>query len=406
MRAVTSLGATVGIVAACVVAAGAGIAISCKRADDTKAEGPNAGGFDKNALLKAMGQCTLDTYKEMAAAASALDAEAKRAKSDPAALPAARESWRKAMAVWERAELFTYGPAGVSGGNGTPGGKDLRDPIYSWPLFSRCLVDEAIVSQKYATAELASGLVSTRSLAALEYLLFYDGAENGCPAENAINAQGTWKAIPKADLDKRRATYARVVAADVGVRVAQLVDAWEPGKGAFLDVIANAGKNDVYKAPQTAFNAVSDALFYVDIPMKTMKVGRPAGLTAECAAPPCLDMVESPFAHASKDHLRQNLVGIEKMMRGCQNGDGLGFDDYLVAVGAEATAKKMADAIVAARAALDGLVEPTFEQDLQKNAPGVKVLFEALRTIINIMKTEMASVLDLELPKAVQGDND
>lgn len=402
MRAVTSLG----VVAACVVAVGAGIAISCKRADDAKTDGPNAGGFDKNALLKAMGQCTLDTYKEMSGAAASLDAETKRAENDPAALPAAREAWKKAMAVWERAELSSYGPAGVSGGNGTPGGRDLRDPIYSWPLFSRCLVDQEIVSQRYATGAFTSGLVSTRSLAALEYLLFYEGADNGCPADNAINAQGTWKAIPKADLDKRRAAYASVVAGDVVVRVGQLVDAWEPGKGAFLDVVANAGKNDIYKSPQQAFNAISDALFYIDIPMKTMKVGHPAGLTPECAAPPCLERVEAPFARVSKDHLRQNLIGFEKTMRGCQNGEGPGFDDYLVAVGAEATAKKMGDAIVAARAALDALKEPTFEEDLQKNAPGVKVFFEALRTIINIMKTEVASVLDLELPKAVQGDND
>ena len=38
--------------------------------------------------------------------------------------------------------------------------------------------------------------------------------------------------------------------------------------------------------------------------------------------------------------------------------------------------------------------------------PGVQRLYDALRAIVAILKTEFISVLDLELPKRVEGDND
>ena len=50
--------------------------------------------------------------------------------------------------------------------------------------------------------------------------------------------------------------------------------------------------------------------------------------------------------------------------------------------------------------------EPTFEDDLQKNIAGVQRLFDALRANAALMKAEFVTVLDLELPKRVEGDND
>jgi uncharacterized iron-regulated protein len=401
------------VAAAALVAA----ASSCRRntTEEKSGDGPKAGSFDKPALLRAFGECALGTYRDFQQTLPALDAATKRfeAEGTPDAREAARAAWKTAIDAWQRAELFTLGPAGPSGTSGTPGGQDLRDPIYAWPLLSRCLVDQQIVSQEYDKPSFASALVSTRSLAAVEYLLFYDGPDNGCPPEAAINAQGSWKAIAPADLTKRRAAYARAALADVMAKTATLVDAWDPAKGNFVNTLATAGHNDTYKTMQMGFNAVSNAAFYFDTDVKNMKVGLPAGLTLdatnapECATPPCLDKVESPWAHRSKEHVKNNLVGFEMIMRGCgANGDGLGFDDLLVAVGGEATAKRLADATAATKAALDELKEPTFEEDLQKNPAGVKKLFDALRAVAVLMKSEFVTVLDLELPRKAEGDND
>jgi predicted lipoprotein len=367
----------------------------------------DAGTFDKASLLRAFGDCVIADYREFATAAADLDAKTAAAATDkaPASLENARAAWKTAMDTWERAEVYQFGPAAIST---APGGRDMRDPIYAWPLVGRCIVEQTLVSKAYeAPGWAASALVSTRSLAAVEYLLFYGGSDNGCPPDSEINTSGSWAALGADELAARRIAYAHVVTADVVQRTQALADAWDPAKGNFVNELATAGKSKSFPSEQLAFNAVTDAMFYLDLQVKNSKVGKPAGFVPDCAAPPCLSSVESPFAKRSKEHIRQNIAGYEKLFRGCgPNGSGLGFDDLLGAVGAGSVAQKIEASLVEIRAALDALVEPTFEEDLQKNGPGVQRLFDALRANAALMKAEFVSVLDLELPKRVEGDND
>jgi hypothetical protein len=154
-----------------------------------------------------------------------------------------------------------------------------------------------------------------------------------------------------------------------------------------------------------AFNAVSDAMFYLDLQVKNAKIGTPAGLLPGCAAPPCVGLVESPYAHRTKQNVRANLAAYTQLLRGC-NADAPGFDALLGAIGAEAVAQKLDGTVANVTTALDALVEPTFEDDLVKNPAGVKNLFDALRGNAAAMKADFATVLDLELPKPALTDND
>lgn len=390
------------------------IAGSCKRGGDdggssssgTASGGVDAGGFDKAALLRSFGECALSGYREFQTAAVELDASARRSEAEgtPAARDAARESWRKTIDAWERMEVFTFGPAAMTG---TPGGQDLRDPIYAWPLVNRCLIEQQLVDLTYTKPELATALVNTRGLGAAEYLIFYEPADNACAPTASLNTSGSWNALGAAEITKRRAAYARAIATDTVARGQKLVDSWDPAKGNFLGEIAGAGTAKTYASQQMAFNAVSDALFYADLELKNEKVGIPAGLVPGCTTPPCVANVESPYAKRSKDHMRNNLVGVERLLKGCGTGaSGLGFDDLLSAVGAETIAKKLDAQLADVRKAIDALKEPTFEEDLVKNAPGVKALFDALRAFSATLKAEFVTVLDLELPKPAASDND
>jgi uncharacterized protein len=364
----------------------------------------DAGAFDKAALLRAFGECAFGTYKEAHAAASELDAAARAAESDPSKRAAAQEAWKKTVGIWERAELFQFGPAAMTG---SPGARDMRDPVYSWPVTSRCQIEQALVDKVYEAADFSTlSLVSTRTLSALEFLLFYDGTDNACAPTEAINSEGKWTALGADEIKRRKAVYARVLAGDVLVRTQKVTDAWDPAKDNFLSTFAGA-PNSTFASQQMAFNTVSDAMFYLDDQVKNMKVGKPAGLVPECLAPPCLGDVESAFAKRSKEHIRANLDGYEMLLKGCGPGmTGLGFDDLLAALGAQAVADKLAGTVTAARAALDALTEPTFEEDIQKNPNGVRALFEALRGNAAAMKADFVTVLDLEIPKKVEGDND
>ena len=384
---------------------------ACKRgggddAASSSSGGIDAGAFDKSALLRAFGQCAFDTYREVETGAVELDASAARALSEatPAARDAARESWKKTIDAWQRAELFGFGPAALVG---SPGGRDLRDPIYAWPLVNRCLIEQQLLDKVYEKPELATALVNTRGLGAAEYLLFYDGSDNACQPTATMNTSGSWTSLGAPEIAARKVAYARAIAADTLTRSHELAAAWDPARGNFIATLSSAGPGQVFVSQQMAFNAVSNAFFYIDDFVKNMKLGKPAGFNVGCIAPPCIADVESPWAHRSKEHLKNNLVGFDRLLRGCgADGAGLGWDDLLTAVGDGALAKKLSDAGAVSRAALDALKQPTLEDDLVKDAPGVKALYDSLRVIVVLLKTEFISVLDLELPKRVEGDND
>lgn len=387
------------------------VLVSCKRGggDDgasSSSGGVDAGGFDKSALLRAFGQCAFDSFAEFRVASVELDTATQKAADDgtTASRDAARGAWNKSIDAWQRAELMGFGPTAPTG---SPGGRDLRDPIYAWPLVGRCLIEQQLFDKTYERPELATALVNTRGLGAAEYLLFYEGVDNDCAPTATLNSGGGWAALGAAEIAKRKVAYARAIAADTRRRADELVAAWDPAQGNFVGTMATAGSNDVFTTQQMAFNAVSNAFFYVDDALKTAKVAKPAGLAPGCATPPCLADVESPWAKRSKEHIKNNLVGFERLLRGCNpDGSGLGWDDLLGAVGAQALSERIIAATAAARTALDALGQPTFEDDLQKDMPGVQRLHEALRAIVAILKTEFVSVLDLELPKRVEGDND
>ena len=361
--------------------------------------------FTKAALLEAAAECAIGRYGEFESLALALrdSAGAFAADRTEANAAAARGAWIAAMASWQEAEVFRFGPAARSG---EPGGLDLRDQIYGWPLVSRCKIEEQIVSQVYAGPDFPQTLINSRGLAAYEYLLFYEGTDNACSEFSVINAQGTWAALAPEELAQRKADYAAAVAADIHARAGALVQAWDPASGNFRKQLVEAGKgSEVFATDQEALNAVSDALFYVEKELKDWKLGKPLGLI-ECLTPTCPEAVESPYARVSTAHMKANLAGFRRLFQGCGSyGTGLGFDDWLRAVGAGELADAMLDALAKAQASVDSL-DPPMEEAIVSDVPKVQAVHAAVKGLTDQLKTDMVTVLNLELPKTSEGDND
>lgn len=361
--------------------------------------------FTKAALLEAVADCTIERYRDFQGRAQALrDASsAFAANRSEANAAASREAWIAAMASWEEAEVFRFGPAARAG---EPGAQDLRDQIYSWPLVSRCQIEEQIVSQGYAAPGFPQALINGRGMAAAEYLLFYGGTDNGCSQFSVINAEGSWAALGVDTLAQRKAEYTAAAASDVLNRANTLVQAWDPAGGNFRNELILAGAGSAtFPLDQDALNAVSDAMFYVEKELKDFKLGKPLGLI-ECPTPTCPQAVESPYARVSTDHMAANLSGFRRLFQGCESfGTGLGFDDWLRAVGAGDLADRMLDALAGAQAAVSAL-SPPMEEAIVSDPAKVLVVHAALKKLTDLLKTELITVLNLELPKSAQGDND
>jgi predicted lipoprotein len=403
-----ALASAVGVTYALGAAAGCGNEGSSretKQADPTTLVS-DAGSFTRNTLLASMGQCALDTYRRTSLKTTALADAMRRneAEASAASRIAAQTAFADAMTDFQQAELMQFGPYGRKTG---PGGDGVRDLVYSWPDTSRCLVDETLVARGYEAADFSTkGFVTVRGLAAVEYLLFASAPTNACGAASAINAQGTWQALGEAEIARRRAAYARVVADDVSTRLTALVQKWDPAGGNFLGELKSAGSGSrQYTSEQIALNAVMDALFYADVELKDAKVGRPLGLVS-CAAE-CSAELETPFSRLGKKNLVANLAGFRSIFFGCgEGGSGLGFDDLLEGTGGGGVVVSVRAAFAEIEAALNAIPDGELEDELTAKTPAALALHAALRKLGGLLKTEIVTVLNLELPARVEGDND
>lgn len=318
---------------------------------------------------------------------------------------AAREAFTAAMMSWERAELYQVGPTGSA--FAVRGGLDLRDGIYAWPLTSRCRIDQETAGDSYASSELlANEAVNVRGLDTIEYLLFIDEPGNGCAATTDINALGTWTMLGDAEIARRRAVYAHSAATLVRGTIERAVTAWSSTGGNFRAQLVGAGTTSTtYTTAQSGLNAVSDGLFYIYRESTDVKLAQPAGLMM-CTADTCPDTLELPFSNLSRDAIIANLEGFRAAYLGGEPGaDGQGFDDLLVALGQTDLDQRMRAAIETALTAVRAL--PTsLRMALETNLTDVRAAYTAMNDLGRLLKTEFVTVLDLELPMRIEGDND
>ncbi|RLB55987.1 MAG: hypothetical protein DRJ42_04680 [Deltaproteobacteria bacterium] len=317
---------------------------------------------------------------------------------------ASQEAWRTAMRSWERVEVLQIGPTGP---HTSPGGMDIRDEVYSWPLTNRCRIDQELVAESYTDpAAFAAELVNVRGLDTMEYLLFVDVPSNACSELSPINADGTWAALGEDVVRARRAAYAASVATLVAEEATELRAAWSPAGGAFADDLANAGlSSSTYATTQQALDEVIRAMFYVDLLTKDVKLGQPLGMGA-CATATCPGLVESREAAASKEHIAQNLRAFQQLYLGGPDADaGAGFDELLVGVGEDVLAERMAtniEAAIAAVEAIDGSLQTAVDADNL----GVVDALAAVQLMTSDLKGPMVTALSLRIPAEGAGDAD
>src|SRR5688572_18915038 len=154
-----------------------GAVVSCKGVSSSKNQpaGPGAGEgvtlpeggvFRRADLLKAFGECAQVNARTFVPLADELARATKVASETPSteSRAAARKAWEGAIDHWQKLEVLQYGPAGPTS---RPGGKEIRESIYSWPLGGRCLVEQILASKGYEPETFSTGLVSTRGLLAI-----------------------------------------------------------------------------------------------------------------------------------------------------------------------------------------------------------------------------------------------
>jgi predicted lipoprotein len=310
------------------------------------------------------------------------------------------------MTDWQVAEMMLIGPAAMNE-------LTLRDRIYSWPLVSSCAVSQDVMLKRgNPDYDIGAQLNNRRGLDALEFLLFTTSLDTTCPPQ--IEPAG-WVDLSEAEKLAARCALAADAATDLAAQAQALVDAWDPARGNYLGDFSGAGTSgSSFASAQMALNVVSDAMFYLDSRVKDWKLAEPAGITlnsCNTVQEPCLAELESAFAHHSRENIVANLRGFAMLFRG--NGldqppdmsDGLGFEDYLRAAGADALADAMAADLATAVSAAEAL-PGTLDQSLISDYPAVVEVHTRIKAVTDNLKSQFLTVLGLDIPDSAAGDND
>ncbi|MBX2801704.1 MAG: imelysin family protein [Myxococcales bacterium] len=345
------------------------------------------------AMLAAVGpEVVWPTLDRMQAALTDLDDAVsawEQADGDDAARARARDAFLAAMDVWQELEVMQVGPAGSS--LTTTAGLDLRDEVYSWPTVNPCRVDQETVRAAFdEPAFFQDNLVNTYGLDALEHLL-YAPADNVCPNQVDINAEGSWEDAGPDGISALRSAYGRAVVDEVARQVSALQAQWsEQGEdfGTLLSQPGTAGSP--YATGQEATNAVFDALFYLETSTKDRKLADPLGL-GDCSTA-CEALAEGMASDSSAVWVAGNLRGFRLLFTG---GQGAGFDDLLRDLGHSDVADRVlthTDEALALAEAPDAVID--------------EALYEAVKRVTDDLKGDLATAMALRIPAEAAGDND
>ena len=319
---------------------------------------------------------------------------------------AAQQDWKLVAGIWQQAEMMQIGPL-VSNNYA------LRNTIYSWPVVSRCGVDQDVIYAQNGSIngspyDLAQRTDTRRGIDALEHLLFSTNLDHNCNSN--IEIVSDWNARSESERMIARCQFAVMVADDLALNATTLVNSWTgtSGYAAVLKAAGDAGNE--YETSLKGINAISDGMFYLDSVTKDNKLAKPVGiLDNNCGGGICPEHLESTLSGQSVEHIINNLEGFSKVFYASSTGAAdehtVGFDDFLIDVGDSDTATNMGQALMAAKSLAESLNMP-LSQLLTEDPEQVEALHSEVKAVTDKLKTDFITSLALELPQTSAGDND
>lgn len=330
--------------------------------------------------------------------------------SEAAAIATAESAWQDLMAAIQQTELHILGPAAENNSN-------LRNRLnaFNSAALSTCGIDGSVIlASQDSNFDVADRSINQRGIGSIEYLLFNANLNHTCPSQ--ITTTATWNSLPEDDRKRLRCDYALQIAQDVSVTADVIVDAWSSSGGDYRSTFTNP--NNLAES----LEALSDALFYLDIEVKDEKVGIPTGINSACTSFACPEGVESPFTENSLENIRNNLVAFQQMLVG---GSGLGFDDIIQQAGVPELNDSFDASVSQAIAIIDGAAASLRDDTAaitdandaaacandaaNPSEPGTFSacrLAGALKLITDDLKVGFVAAVAVDLPDRAQSDND
>ena len=390
--------------------------------DDSGTGGGGSGESDvystRDMLVAYIDEIVLPNYQDLevmttqfAASDSTLDAycDAIGTSEQVSQLAAARRDWMAISEKVQASELHVIGPAIENGGS-----LQFRLNSYMAGPLSTCGVD-GIAAQVEDGINIDERSLNQRGIGALEYLLFNDNLNHSCPPQAAATAQ--WNALDENTRASQRCQAARLVAGDMSAAAATLVDKWQPTGQDYRAVFLSEERVG------ESLQDTTDAMFYLEEGAKDAKLGNPLGIIVACSALTCPEQIESTYSATSLDNIITNVKAFRRIFI---SNDKTGFDAHLTAEGFPEVAERFINNLEASITYAESIEQSVTEQvaaiateaeetacsnafanpDSPSEQFPLCTLYGMVKTIVDDLKIDFVTIVNVSIPGGSQSDND
>ena len=322
---------------------------------------------------------------------------------------AARRDWLAISDKVQASELHVIGPAFENGGS-----LQFRLNSYMAGPLSTCGVD-GIAAQVEDGINIDERSLNQRGIGALEYLLFNDNLDHSCPPQAAATAQ--WNTLDERTRASQRCQAAQLIAGDMSAAAATLVDKWAPTAQDYRAVFLSEERVG------ESLQETTDAMFYLEEGAKDAKLGNPLGIVVACSALTCPEQIESPYSVTSLDNIIANVKAFRRIFI---SNDETGFDAHLTAEGFPEVAERFINNLEASITYAESIEQSVTEQvaaiateaeettcsnafanpDSPSEQFPLCTLYGKLKTIVDDLKIDFVTIVNVSIPGGSQSDND
>jgi predicted lipoprotein len=320
-----------------------------------------------------------------------------------------RDSFHELVTAVEATEMHALGPAMANGAQ-------LRNKISSYHAgpVSNCGIDEIAVLSENAGFDLGGRPANQRGMGALDYLLFNRSLLHSCPPQATTTSD--WNELSESARFEARCTAAKLLSADLTAAASSIHDAWQPDEGDFISEFteeATVGQN---------FQSLTDALFFLEEGAKDAKLGNPLGIVAACSSTTCPNMIQFPHSKLSLAAVNANIVSFQTLF---DVNDETGFDAVIAERGFDDVSQRFIENTQVVRTHMGTMetdlnvqvdlvesgsatecVNAAANPDIASDTLPACTLYGLIKRVVDDMKIDFVTILNVNLPGGTRADND
>lgn len=324
------------------------------------------------------------------------------------------QQWNKVSSSYHQVDALAMGPLLEKNSQGL----DMKTQFYSWPITNTCQIDKSAHDIHFQKNQASALPYNSKGLDAVEYLLYADKNKVTCNLKAYPYLQN-WINLDDQQKFKSRCQTASLLTNDLTDLAAQLDKKWDRKQENYTKKMTDGSAHASFRQ---AINQISNSLFYIET-LKDQRLGIPTGKnTKECPLAPCLQGIEHFKSEQGLKSIQARLESFKIGFFGSRSNQEkfYGIDDYLNHLGHKEISERMLTKILFAEKNLNDLISKgslnshllNFDNDLcQKSTSETRhveicSLYEDIKAINTILKTEVLIALSLSAPPIYQGDND